>query len=87
MNPDMKRVAAAIAIAAAIAAAALSTSVYAQKRSCEDLKAEIQGKLEAKGVKNYVLEIVAAGDAKDSAGKVVGSCDGGAKRIVYRRAG
>ena len=32
---------------------------YAQK-PCEELKAEIAAKLEAKGVKNYQLEIVAS---------------------------
>lgn len=55
-----------------------------QRKSCEDLKMEIAAKLDAKGVKNYSLTIVAAGDVKDS-DKVVGSCDGGTNRIVYTR--
>lgn len=57
---------------------------FAQRKACEELKMEIAAKLDAKGVKNYMLTIVAAGDAKDS-DKVVGSCDGGTKRIVYTR--
>jgi hypothetical protein len=57
---------------------------FAQRKSCEDLKMEIAAKLDAKGVKNYTLTIVAAGDVKDS-DKVVGSCDGGSKRITYTR--
>lgn len=53
-------------------------------KPCEDLKAEIAKKLDAKGVVNYTLTIVDKG--KESDGKVVGSCDGGTKSIVYLRA-
>jgi len=53
------------------------------RKPCEDLKAEITTKLEAKGVKSYSLEIVDKG--KEGEGKVVGSCDGGTKSIVYSR--
>lgn len=52
-------------------------------KSCEELKSEIAAKLEARNVKKYQLEIVAAGDIKDQ--KVVGSCEGGKKRITYKR--
>jgi hypothetical protein len=55
---------------------------FAQK-SCEELKSEIAKKLDDKGVKNYQLDIVATGDVKDQ--KVVGSCEGGKKKIVYKR--
>ena len=58
-----------------------STPAFA-KKSCDELKAEIEAKIKAKGVKSFTLEVV-AGDVKD--GKVVGSCDGGAKKIVYKR--
>ena len=50
---------------------------------CEDLKAEITKKLDAKGVKAYTLDIVAKD--KEAEGKVVGSCEGGTKKIVYTR--
>jgi len=57
---------------------------YAQgPKACEELKTEIAAKLDAKGVKGYTLEIVAK-DA-DAEGKVVGTCDGGTKKIVYRK--
>lgn len=52
-------------------------------KPCEELKSEIEAKLQEKGVKNYTLEIVAKGDVKDQ--KVVGSCDGGTKKITYER--
>jgi hypothetical protein len=52
-------------------------------KPCEELKSEIAKKLEAKGVTSYSLEIVAKD--KDAEGKVVGTCEGGTKKIVYRR--
>ena len=55
---------------------------FAQK-ACEELKNEIAAKLEAKGVKNFQLEIVASEEAKDQ--KVVGSCEGGKKKIIYKK--
>jgi len=62
----------------------VAVSAYAQAaKPCEELKAEIAKKLEANSVKSYSLEIVAKD--KDAEGKVVGSCEGGTKKIVYRR--
>ncbi len=62
----------------------VSAASYAQAaKPCEELKAEIAKKLEAKGVQSYSLEIVAKD--KEAEGKVVGTCDGGAKKIVYQR--
>jgi hypothetical protein len=51
-------------------------------KDCNELKSEIEAKIKANGVKSFTLEVV-AGDVKD--GKIVGSCDGGAKKIVYKR--
>lgn len=56
--------------------------VMAAGKPCEELKAEIAAKLDAKGVQGYTLDIV---DKGDPAGKVVGSCEAGTKEIVYRR--
>jgi hypothetical protein len=53
-------------------------------KACEELKTEIAAKLDAKGVKGYTLDIVAKD--KDAEGKVVGTCDGGTKKIVYTKA-
>ena len=52
-------------------------------KSCDELKTEIAGKLDGKGVKNYTLDVLAAADVKDQ--KVVGSCEGGSKKVVYTR--
>ena len=51
------------------------------RKSCEDLKAEIAKKLDAKGVTAYTLDVVDKG--KEGDGKVVGGCDGATKSIVY----
>lgn len=55
----------------------------AARKSCDDLKAEITTKMEAKNVTNYSLDVVDKG--KEGTGKVVGGCDGGTKSIVYSR--
>lgn len=52
-------------------------------KPCEELKSEIAAKLDAKGVKSYSLEIVPKD--QDAEGKVVGTCEGGTKKIMYRR--
>ena len=63
---------------------ALAAAPAMARKPCEELKAEIAAKIEANGVKTYTLEIVPI-DAKVDDGKVVGTCDGHTKKIVYRR--
>ncbi|CAI8957833.1 MULTISPECIES: DUF1161 domain-containing protein [Pseudomonas] len=67
----------------AIGLMTLAGTALAAGKPCEELKAEIAAKLDAKGVSGYSLEIVDKGAAAD--GKVVGSCEGGTKEIVYKR--
>lgn len=62
---------------------AASTQVWAAK-SCDELKTEIAAKLDAKQVTGYTLEIVEVEKVEADA-KVVGSCEGGSKRIVYTK--
>jgi hypothetical protein len=71
-----------LAVSVAMALNLASLPAHARK-SCEELKNEIAAKVEANGVKNYTLAIV----APESVGteKVVGSCDGGTQRITYVR--
>lgn len=59
------------------------TSVFAQIKECEELKAEIEAKLQKKGVKGYTLEIIPADQVRDQ--KIIGSCAGGTKKISYSR--
>lgn len=67
--------------------ALLPATGYAQEqgpKACDELKSEIAAKLDAKGVKGYSLEIVDK-DKEVTEGKVVGTCGGGTKKIVYNR--
>ena len=48
---------------------------------CEEVKTAIAAKLDAKHVSNYSLDVVESEKVGD--GKVIGTCEGGAKKIVY----
>ncbi|MCW2268871.1 hypothetical protein D3C77_13900 [compost metagenome] len=61
----------------------LAGTALAAGKPCEELKSEIAAKIDAKGVSGYSLEIVDKGTA--AGGKVVGTCEGGTKEIVYKR--
>ncbi|PKN19613.1 MAG: hypothetical protein CVU71_04365 [Deltaproteobacteria bacterium HGW-Deltaproteobacteria-6] len=58
-------------------------SAFAEIKSCDELKGEIEARLKAKGVKEYTLEIIPADQVKDQ--KIIGSCAGGTKKISYSR--
>ena len=63
----------------------LSGAAWAQQRKpCEELKAEIDAKIRKNGIESFTLDIVAK-DAQ-AEGKVVGTCDGQTRKIVYKRA-
>jgi hypothetical protein len=51
--------------------------------SCEEVKAKIAAKLDAKGVVGYTIEAVPTDQADPRT--QIGSCEGGAKKIVYSR--
>ena len=72
-----------LAIAAALVLGATSISTFAAGKPCEELKTEIAAKLDAKKVGGYTLDIVDADKAGDA--KVVGTCEGGAKKITYTK--
>ena len=69
----------------------LATTAWAQKKDCNELKSEIEAKIKKNGVDKFTLDIVDADKQDESKGKadgkVVGTCDGGAKKIVYKRGG
>jgi len=67
----------------AVGLLSIAGTAMAAGKSCDDLKAEIDAKIQAKGASGYTLEIVEKGSAAD--GKVVGTCEGGAKEIVYKK--
>jgi uncharacterized protein DUF1161 len=74
-----------VRIIVAALALALAGTAWAQKKGCEELKTEIEAKIKKNGVDKFSLDIVDK-DAQ-AEGKVVGTCDGGAKKIVYKKGG
>ncbi|AZF18830.1 DUF1161 domain-containing protein [Pseudomonas sp. R3-52-08] len=67
----------------AVGLLSIAGTALAAGKPCEELKSEIAAKIDAKGASGYSLEVVDKGAAAD--GKVVGSCDGDTKEIVYKR--
>ena len=59
------------------------SSAFAGGKPCEALKSEIAARLDAKNVSGYTLDIVDADKAGGA--KVVGTCEGGAKKITYAK--
>lgn len=62
----------------------LAGAAVAEPKPCEELRAEIEVKIQAAGVASYTLEIVPNDEAQDP-NMIVGSCDGGTKKIIYQR--
>ncbi len=62
---------------------ATCATAHAAPKPCDELKAEIAAKLDEKGVKGY--EIAAVENDKVGDAKVIGSCDGGSKKLTYVR--
>jgi Protein of unknown function (DUF1161) len=69
--------------AAVVVGLAISGPVLAQRKDCGELKSEIEAKIKKNGVEKFSLDVVDAD--KQAEGKVVGTCDGGTKKIVYKR--
>lgn len=68
----------------ALLCALLSTAVLAKTKDCEELKKEIETKIQAQRVSSYTLEIVPKKEVHDK-NMVVGSCQGGTKKIIYQK--
>lgn len=73
-----------IRVAIAVLASLLATSALAAPKNCEELKAEIEAKIQANNVSSYTLEIVKKEEVHDQ-NMVVGSCEGGTKKIIYQK--
>ena len=73
-----------VAAALLMSASAMAQAAPTARKSCDDLKAEIAKKLDAKNVVGYSLDVVDKGKESQDA-KIVGSCDGATQNIVYSR--
>jgi hypothetical protein len=74
----MKLIAAALVTGLVVSGPAL-----AQRKDCGELKGEIEAKIKKNGVDKFTLDVLEADAQSD--GKVVGTCEGGSKKIVYKR--
>jgi hypothetical protein len=74
-----------VAVAALGLGFTASGSLWAQSKPCEELKSEIEAKIKKNGVEKFTLDIVDSDKPAD--GKVVGTCQGGTRKIVYKRGG
>jgi hypothetical protein len=72
-----------MAAAAVAVGMAVSGPALAQRKDCGELKGEIEAKIKKNGVEKFSLDVVEADKQAD--GKVVGTCDGGTRKIVYKR--
>jgi Protein of unknown function (DUF1161) len=72
-------------IIAALVVLGVSGTAWAQsqRKDCGELKGEIEAKIKKNGVDKFSLDVVDI-DAQ-AEGKQVGTCDGGTKKIVYKR--
>ncbi len=67
----------------AVGLLSIAGTALAAGKPCEELKSEIAAKIDSKGASGYSLDVVDKGAAAD--GKIVGTCEGGTKEIVYKR--
>lgn len=70
-------------MAAILICASAGAVAQSGPKTCEDVKADIAKKLDAKGIMGYTLTIVDKGKEGDS--KVVGNCGQGSKSILYAK--
>lgn len=70
----------------AIICGVLATSAVAAPKDCEELRKEIEVKIQAKAIPSYTLEIVSKEEAdKHDVAMVVGTCENGTKAIIYQK--
>jgi hypothetical protein len=67
-----------------IVSVGLTEPAFAQTSACDRLKASLAARIDP-GRGPFTLEAVPAADAAAGGGKVIGSCEGGAMKIVLRR--
>lgn len=72
-------------VASLVLGLGLAGPVLAQRKDCGELKSEIEAKIRNNGVEMFTLEIIDMNAEVMEGFKVVGTCDGQTKKIVYKR--
>lgn len=71
-------------LVAALATSLFSAHALSEPLACADLQRQIEQKLAAKGVTRYALSVVERSES-DVGKKVVGTCAGGTKKVLYSK--
>ncbi len=78
----------ALAVVLTIAVTSAGSPAWSAVKSCEELKNEIEARVTSKKVASYSIEVVPAAEAKEEKGqRIVGTCEGGKKKIIYKKGG
>ena len=73
------------ALAVALMALLATGAARPQTPACEQLKSELATRIDASGARGYALEAVRAGTPMPAGAKVIGSCESGRYKVLYRR--
>ncbi len=67
------------------AALLLAADANAQSNACDQLKSTLAARIEASGVRDYNFEIVPASTPVPPGARVIGTCEAGRYKVLYRR--
>lgn len=70
-----------------VASTLVPIAAFAQSNACDQLKATLAARIEATGVRGYQLEVVPSATPVPAGAKAIGNCEGGARKVLYRRWG
>ena len=76
-----------IHVVAVVASSMLFAAGAQAQTPCDQLKSVLAARIDAAGARGYSLEAVPAGTPVPPGAKVIGTCEGGASKILYRRGG
>jgi hypothetical protein len=84
-----KRFASALALRLvhAVSICVVPAGALAQANACDQLKSTLAARIEATGVRGYSLEAVPAATPVPAGAKAIGNCEGGERKVLYRRWG
>ena len=75
-------------LALAVVLTLAGSPAWSAVKSCEELKNEIEARVTSKKVASYSIEVLPAAEAKEEKGqRIVGTCEGGKKKIIYKKGG
>lgn len=77
----------ALRLVHAVSICVVPAGALAQANACDQLKATLAARIEATGVRGYSLEAVPAATPVPAGAKAIGNCEGGARKVLYRRWG